>query len=152
MRLASIKLLSGEEILAEIIEFNNDDEYSSLVVRNPVKVELNTSKRKLKKDYKLSPWMTFSNTEEHELSVINILALTAILDEEIQEEYLKYLGKEVVKEGRKGLLKRPTYSPVEEPSEEKAFSQEHGYLGSVKDFRSKLEDIYKLDLEEPKDL
>jgi len=32
------------------------------------------------------------------------------------------------------------------------FSQENGYLGSVKEFKQKLEEIYKLDLEEPKDL
>ena len=83
MRLASIKLLSGEEILTEVIEFNQDEEFSSLVVKNPVKVELNTSKRKLKKDFKLSRWMVFTNTVEHEISVINIIAMTAILDKEI---------------------------------------------------------------------
>lgn len=153
MRLASIKLISGEEILAEIVEFNNEEEYSSLVIKNPVKIELNNSKRNLRKEYKLTSWMVFSNTEEHELSVINIIALTAILDEDVQEEYLNYLGKERLKETKK-VLKRPSYKPMEESVEDpKEFTSEYGYLGSVKDFKKKLEDIYKLDVEDtPKDL
>ena len=152
MRLASIKLLTGEEILAEIIEFHSDDEFSSLVIKNPVKVELNNSKRKLKKDYKLSPWMVFSETIEHELAIINIVAMTAILDDEVEDEYLKFIGKKLLPEQRKELREKPLYKPSEDSVEEKLFSQEYGYLGSVKEFKEKLEEIYKLDAEEPKDL
>ena len=151
MRLASIKLLTGEEILAQIIEFHNDEEFSSLVIKNPVKVELNNSKRKLKKDYKLSPWMVFSETEEHELAIINIVAMTAILDTEIEDDYLDYIGGVRPKQAPK-LLEKPAHRQVIDDVEKELFSQENGYLGSVKDFRSKLEDIYKLDAEEPKDL
>ena len=151
MRLASIKLLTGEEILAEVIEFNQDDEFSSLVVKCPIKVETNDSKRKHRRDYKLTPWMVFTNTEEHEIAIINIVAMTAILDEEIENEYLEFLGKEPKKLMPKKTLKKPTRT-VEEPTEEKLFTQEYGYLGSVKEFKEKLEEIYKLDAEEPKDL
>ena len=151
MRLASIKLLSGEEILTEVLEFNQDDEFSSLVVRNPVKVELNTSKRKLKKDFKLSRWMVFTNTVEHEISVINIIAMTAILDREVEEEYLKFIGEDFVKDEPKKLLEKPAHRQVMEHIDNE-FSQENGYLGSVKEFKQKLEEIYKLDAEEPKDL
>lgn len=150
MRLASIKLLTGEEILAEIKEFYQEDEFSSLVVTNPVKVELNNTKRKLKKDYKLCPWMVFSETEEHELAIINIVAMTAILDEEIQNDYLDYIGGVRKRETPKNLLERPVHKNT---VEEKLFSQENGYLGSVKDFRLKLEELYNMDSEErPKDL
>ena len=151
MRLASIKLLTGEEILTEVIEFNQDEEFSSLVVKNPVKVELNTSKRKLKKDFKLSRWMVFTNTVEHEISVINIIAMTAILDKDIEDEYLKFIGEEPIKKEPKGLLEKPAHRQVMEDIE-KELTQEYGYLGSVKEFKQKLEEIYKLDLEEPKDL
>ena len=150
MRLASIKLLTGEEILAQIIEFHNDEEFSSLVIKNPVKVELNNSKRKLKKDYRLSPWMVFSETEEHELAIINIVAMTAILDEEIENDYLDYIGGVRPKQAQK-LLEKPAHEKVMEDIE-KEMTQEYGYLGSVKEFKQKLEEIYKLDLEEPKDL
>ena len=150
MRLASIKLLTGEEILAQIIEFHNDEEFSSLVIKNPVKVELNNSKRKLKKDYKLSPWMVFSETEEHELAIINIVAMTAILDGEIEDDYLDYIGGVRPKQAPK-LLEKPAHRQVIEDVE-KEFGQEYGYLGSVKEFKEKLEEIYKLDAEEPKDL
>lgn len=151
MRLASIKLLTGEEILAEIIEFHNDEEFSSLVVKNPVKVELNSSKRKLKKDYKLSPWMVFTETVEHELAIINIVAMTAILDDEIIDDYLDYIGGVRPKQSPK-LLEKPAHRQVMDDIEKELFSQENGYLGSVKEFKQKLEEIYKLDAEEPKDL
>ena len=152
MRLASIKLLSGEEILTEVIEFNQEKEFSSLVVKNPVKVELNTSKRKLKKDFKLSRWMVFTNTVEHEISVINIIAMTAILDKEIEQEYLKFVsGDENLKLDPPKLLEKPAHKQVMEDIE-KELSQEYGYLGSVKEFKNKLEEIFKLDVEEPKDL
>jgi len=151
MRLASIKLLSGEEILTEVIEFNQDEEFSSLVVKNPVKVELNTSKRKLKKDFKLSRWMVFTNTVEHEISVINIIAMTAILDKEIEQEYLKFVGDDNLDMDTPKLLEKPAHRQVMEDVE-KELSQEYGYLGSVKEFKNKLEEIFKLDVEEPKDL
>ena len=151
MRLASIKLLTGEEILAQIIEFHNDEEFSSLVIKNPVKVELNNSKRKLKKEYKLSPWMVFSETEEHELAIINVVAMTAILDTEIEDDYLDYIGGVRLKQSPK-LLEKPAHRQVIEDVEKELFSHENGYLGSVKDFKQKLEEIYKLDIEEPKDL
>ena len=151
MRLASIKLLSGEEILTEVIEFNQDEEFSSLVVKNPVKVELNTSKRKLKKDFKLSRWMVFTNTVEHEISVINIIAMTAILDKEIEQEYLKFVGDDNLDIDTPKLLEKPAHRQVMEDVE-KELSQEYGYLGSVKEFKNKLEEIFKLDVEEPKDL
>ena len=151
MRLASIKLLSGEEILTEVIEFNQDEEFSSLVVKNPVKVELNTSKRKLKKDFKLSRWMVFTNTVEHEISVINIIAMTAILDKDIEDEYLKFIGEESLEKAPKKLLDKPPHQAIMEEIE-RELTQEYGYLGSVKEFKQKLEEIYKLDAEEPKDL
>ena len=151
MRLASIKLLTGEEILAQIIEFHNDEEFSSLVIKNPVKVELNNSKRKLKKDYKLSPWMVFSETEEHELAIINIVAMTAILDTEIEDDYLDYIGGVRPKQTPR-LLDKPAHKRAVDDIEKELFSQENGYLGSVKEFKQKLEEIYKLDAEEPKDL
>lgn len=151
MRLASIKLLSGEEILTEVIEFNQDEEFSSLVVKNPVKVELNTSKRKLKKDFKLSRWMVFTNTVEHEISVINIIAMTAILDKEIEQEYLKFVGDDNLDMDTPKLLEKPAHRQVMEDVE-KELSQEYGYLGSVKEFKNKLEEIFKLDVEKPKDL
>ena len=151
MRLASIKLLSGEEILTEVIEFNQDEEFSSLVVKNPVKVELNTSKRKLKKDFKLSRWMVFTNTVEHEISVINIIAMTAILDKEIEQEYLKFVGDDNLSMDTTKLLEKPAHKQVMEDVE-KELSQEYGYLGSVKEFKNKLEEIFKLDVEKPKDL
>ena len=77
--------------------------------------------------------------------------MTAILDKDIEDEYLKFIGEESLEQAPKKLLDKPPHKAIMEEIE-KELTQEYGYLGSVKEFKQKLEEIYKLDLEEPKDL
>ena len=142
MRLASIKLISGEEILADIMDFIEEEEFSSIIIRNPVKVEINST-RKTRKEYKLSPWIIFNNTEIHEINIKNIIGMCSVKDENVREEYDSFFSKKL-NSGPK--VKQRT------PRNEK-FNEEYGYLGSVKEFREHLERLYKIDSEErPKDL
>jgi len=142
MRLASIKLISGEEILAEVMDYIEEEEFSSILIRNPIKVEL-SSTRKSRKEYKLSPWIVFNKAEIHEINIKNIIGMCSVKDEDVLDEYDSFFTKKL-NPGPK--LKRKT------PRNEK-FNEEYGYLGSVKEFRDQLERLYKMDSEErPKDL
>jgi len=144
MRLASIKLISGEEILAEVLDYVQTDSFSSIIIKDPVKVELTSLNRRTKKDYKLIPWIMFTNTDEHEINMKNIMGLSAVSDDDLYDEYKKFF-KKVLKPGPK--MKRSA-------KRSDKFNPEYGYLGSVSEFRAQLERLYKMDSEEerPKDL
>ena len=144
MRLASIKLISGEEILAEVLDYVQTDSFSSIIIKDPVKVELTSLNRRTKKDYKLVPWIMFTNTDEHEINMKNIMGLSAVSDDDLYDEYKKFF-KKALKPGPK--MKRSA-------KRSDKFNPEYGYLGSVSEFRAQLERLYKMDSEEerPKDL
>ena len=93
MRLASIKLISGEEILAEVLDYILTDSFSSIIIKNPVKLEFTSLTRRSKKEYKLIPWILFTNTDEHEINMKNIIGLSSIEDETVYEEYKKFFNK-----------------------------------------------------------
>ena len=144
MRLASIKLISGEEILAEVLDYILTDSFSSIIIKNPVKLEFTSLTRRSKKEYKLIPWILFTNTDEHEINMKNIIGLSSIEDETVYEEYKKFFNK-LLKPGPR--IKRFTQRSDK-------FNPEYGYLGSVNEFRSQLERLYRMDSgeEKPKDL
>jgi len=114
MRLASIKLISGEEILAEIVDYIEE---------------------KSRKEYKLSPWILLNKTEIHEINIKNIIGMSSVKETEIVEEYGSYFSKKL-NPGPKLKQKIPRHEE---------FKDEYGYVGSVKEFRERLERLYKMD-------
>jgi len=134
MRLASIKLISGEEILAEIVDYIEEEDFSSILIKNPIKVEL-SSIRKSRKEYKFSPWILLNKTEIHEINIKNIIGMSSVKETEIVEEYGSYFSKKL-NPGPKLKQKIPRHEE---------FKDEYGYVGSVKEFRERLERLYKMD-------
>ena len=77
------------------------------------------------------PWFLTTDEREFDIDLSNIIAITKIENEEVMQNYTRYFRK--MSGGTDGpLALGDTNSSI-------------GYLGSVKSFKDKLEDLYKLD-------
>ena len=124
--LATIKLVSGEEIVARVCYLPDEDK---ILLENPLQVE----KAKTKKGstdvtgFTLVEWITATFDDMFVLKKEHILTMTET-GSKIEDFYNKMLNRL-----NSGSL-----------IENKKFSQRMGYLGSVKDMKKTLEKIYKL--------
>jgi len=124
--LATIKLVSGEELVARVCYLPDEDK---LLLENPLQVE----KAKTKKGsldmsgFTLVEWITATFDDLFVLKKDHILTMTET-DSKIEEFYNKMLNKL-----NSGSL-----------VEKKKFSKRMGYLGSVSETRKFLEEVFKL--------
>lgn len=123
---STIKLTSGEEIIAKVCYLRDED---SLLVEHPLLVEKLTQKNKNKRvsGFVLKEWINATYDEMFVIKMDQIITMTE-LDEKIEEFYLNVLDSQGETE--------PEIRPEK-------FSRRMGYLGSIKDMKKSLEDIYK---------
>jgi len=122
VRLASIKLDSGEEIICYVLDVVDRGLNRNLIIKDPLKVEYVESTRK--KAYKFTPWFLLTTSREHEIDMNKIFAITGVYDEEVKKEYTKSFHLQI---GPHSFN----------------HTSETGYVGSVNRFRKLLEKIYK---------
>ena len=124
--LATIKLISGEELVARVCYLPDEDK---ILLENPLQVE----KAKTKKGsldmtgFTLVEWITATFDDLFVLKRDHILTMTET-DSKIEEFYNKMLNRL-----NAGSL-----------VENKKFSKRMGYLGSVNETRKFLEKVFKL--------
>ena len=124
---ATIKLVSGEEVVAKVCYLPDEDK---VILDRPLAVE-NAKQKKGQMEvtgFALKEWISATFDEMFIIKRDHILTMTEISDE-IQEFYEKTLnriesGKNLA--GKGGKLPRTA-----------------GYLGSIKEMKKSLEDIYK---------
>lgn len=124
---ATIKLVSGEEVVAKVCYLPDEDK---VILDRPLAVE-NAKQKKGQMEvtgFALKEWISATFDEMFIIKRDHILTMTEISDE-IQEFYEKTLnriesGKNLA--GKGGKLPRTS-----------------GYLGSIKEMKKSLEDIYK---------
>lgn len=121
---STIKLTSGEELVAKVCFL---PEENSLLVHHPMLVEKLTQKKKGKSvsGFVLKEWITSTYDDMFVIPKEQIITMTE-LNEEIKSFYINVLEGD--------------YSPDIKPEK---FSRRMGYLGSVKDTKQFLENIYK---------
>lgn len=121
---ASIKLMSGEEIVAKV---SYDADEDVLIIENPRKV--NTVDLRTKggnaKGFTFESWISATYDEMFIIKKDHILTITQ-LDSKIEKFYIKYLLKENDND----------YSTRVDVKDQR------GYLTSVKEARRVLEDLY----------
>ena len=120
-KFASLKLVSGEELICYVLELINFGDSTSLVIKDPLKVE---ETKRQRKTYKLSPWIMFTNLTTFDIPSVNVLSMSKLDNIELQREHAQYFSNRYLLEPTK---KDPTI----------------GYVGSVKEYKKMLEDIYK---------
>ena len=131
-RIASIKLVSGEEILCLLVDIVESSRYTSVLIQKPMLLSKTKGRRSRDKSYEITNWLIAddSNREFYELNIDKIIITTVVTDREILNEYKKY------------------FTPALEPKPKmltKQMESDIGYVGSVDDYRIKLEHIYNMD-------
>ena len=128
-KICSIKLVSGEEIVCNVLEIMEFDNHISVAIHNPLKISYRASSRKGSSEfnYKFSPWLVVDKSDLMELNLNKIITICEVEDYEILYEYKRQFQQK--------LSPKPTRS----------FKKEMGFVGSVDDYRKTLEKIYKSD-------
>ncbi len=84
--LATIKLVSGEEILSKVIIDNDNDQ--KIIIDNPVVChEVRSPGAHIPMGYKFEPWMKMSDEECYILNMDKIITLSEIKDEMVLATY-----------------------------------------------------------------
>ena len=123
--LATIKLVSGEEILSKVIIDNENDQ--KIIIDNPVVCqEVRSPGAHIPMGYKFEPWMKMSDEDCYILNMDNIITLSELIDEMVLDTYFQ-----IVSSG----FKR-THPDL---------NREMGYINSVEKSRNIIEKLFKDD-------
>lgn len=130
---STIKLTSGEEIIAKVCYLPDED---SLLVENPMLVEKLSQKKNGKSfdGFVLKDWIHSTYDSLFVIKMEQVITMTE-LDKRIESFYLNNLSdnpKDQSIESDDPIKVRPD-----------KFSKQMGYLGSVKETKKFLEEIYK---------
>lgn len=128
-KICSIKLVSGEEIVCNVIEIMEFENHTSVAIQNPLKITYRSSSRKntIGSEYKFSPWLVVDKSDLLELNLNKIITVCEVDNYEILSEYKRRFQKKL------------------RPNPTRNIKKEMGFVGSVDDFRKTLEKIYKED-------
>ena len=124
---ASIKLVSGEEILAMVVVDNTDKEIpDQIVIDNPVIFkEIRANGTNIPMGYKFEPWMKLTDDSTYVLPMSKIITISQISSSDIVNVY-----KDVIQEG---------FEPDDHPD----LTKEMGYVSTVDKARDLLEKLYE---------
>ena len=121
---ASLKLVSGEEILALVV-VDNTGKPENVVISNPVVCkEIRSSGTNIPMGYKFEPWMKLTDDDTYVLPLEKVITLSQITSNEIVDTY-----KDVVEYGFK-----PTNPDL---------TKDMGYINTVSKARDMLEKLYR---------
>ena len=121
---ASLKLTSGEEILA-LVMVDNSGVPENIVVSNPVVCEeIRSSGTNIPMGYKFEPWMKLTDDDTFVISLKKVITISQINSTELINTY-----KDLVKHGFKATNPDLT--------------KDMGYINSVSKARDILEKLYK---------
>jgi hypothetical protein len=122
---ATIKLVTGEEILTKVI-VNQDAAEETVIIENPlVCEEVRTHGANIPLGYKFEPWMKMSDEDVFIIHMTSIITMSEIKEKQVIVTY-----NEVIKKGFK-------------PSGNPNLTREMGSIGSVKDCRDMIEKLYR---------
>ena len=121
---ASLKLVSGEEILALVV-VDNTGKPDNIVISNPVVCqEIRSSGTNIPMGYKFEPWMKLTDDDTYVLPLEKVITVSQITSNEIVDTY-----KDVVEYGFKATNPDLT--------------KDMGYINSVSKARDILEKLYR---------
>lgn len=123
--IASIKLVTGEEILTKVI-VNQDTADETVIIENPlVCEEVRSHGANIPLGYKFEPWMKMSEEDVFIIHMTSIITMSEIKEKQVIVTY-----NEVIKKGFRS-------------SGDPNLTREMGSIGSVKDCRDMIEKLYR---------
>ena len=129
--IATIKLTTGEELISKVSYMPDDD---SLVLENPMSVtRIDQQKKNIRVNgFALTEWIHSTFDHMFVLPKQHVLTMTEIEDKKISEFYTESVRRHTSEINHF----RESYDP-------QSFTREMGHLGSVKNTKRFLEDLYK---------
>ena len=129
--IATIKLITGEELISKVSYMPDDD---SLVLENPMSVSrIDQQKKNVRiNGFALTEWIHSTFDHMFVLPKQHVLTMTEIEDKKISEFYTESVRRHTTEINHF----RESYDP-------QSFTREMGHLGSVKNTKKFLEDLYK---------
>jgi hypothetical protein len=121
---AILKLVSGEEIIAKVCAFIENEEVL-VVLDNPIVVHIMENKNSKNPLMKMTPWVCTSESDTHIIKRSHIMTMS-----EIKEEYLIKVHNQYIQNKNK-------------TSNESTITEGMGYVSSINDARVSLEKIYQ---------
>jgi hypothetical protein len=121
---ATLKLVSGEEIISKVCAFIKNDEVL-LILDNPIVVNMIQAPNIRTPFIKVVPWITLTSNETHIISTKNILTMDEIKDYSLVKIHQQYI---------RGKDKKTNKTDI---------TPDMGYVSSIKDARESLEKIYQ---------
>ena len=122
---ATIKLVTGEEILTKVI-VNQDAAEETVIIENPlICEEVRSHGANIPLGYKFEPWMKMSEEDVFIIHMTSIITMSEIKEKQVIVTY-----NEVIKKG---------FRPSGDPN----LTREMGSIGSVKDCRDMIEKLYR---------
>ncbi len=129
--IATIKLTTGEELISKVSYMPDDD---SLVLENPMSVtRVDQQKKNIRVNgFALSEWLHSTFDNMFVLPKQHVITMTEIEDKKISEFYTESVRRHTTEINHF----RESYDP-------QSFTRQMGHLGSVKNTKKFLEDLYK---------
>ena len=134
---AIIKMISGEEVLSLVMVDENDGD-PILILQNPVIVKMLENRGG--SYIKVKPWIELSNDDFFIVRQDKIITMTETTDKKLINIYTQY----ITDSSDEDIDEFSQYGKVK-PSEKM------GYISTVKEARKKLENIFKLEVEDTKE-
>jgi hypothetical protein len=117
---ASVKLVSGEEVLA-LITVCDEEDRTLLLMDNPIIIKPVTAKNGMMVGYKVEPWLNIPDDGMYMVDMKNVMYMSEVKDREVIEIHLKY-------------SKASSKVPIDRTM---------GFLSKVNEARQTLEKAYK---------
>lgn len=123
---AIVKLVSGEEILAQVCSFIENDEVL-IVLDHPIIVDIMMNPKHRTPLIKIIPWMHLSDEVTHIIRRKDIITMSEVKDEAIAKIHSQYVRD------------------LNQPLERKNKASIVGYVNNINDARKTFEKLYESD-------
>ena len=128
--IATIKLITGEEIISKVCYMPEDD---TLILENPLEVNyVDQQKKNVRTSgFSLSEWIHSTFDHMFVLPKQHVITMTEVEDSRIEKYYNESVAKCITQ-----------IASFRESVEPKKFSRKMGHLGSIKETKKSLEDLF----------
>ena len=133
---AIIKLISGEEVFA-LVSIDDSGDEPVIILQSPVTMK--TFNHQGTSLVKIKPWVEMSTEDIFVIRYDKVITMTETNDQKIIQVYDRYLNDD--DDDQRPLLKNS--------SSKVNISQKMGYVTSVEEARSHLEDMFKIPPKDP---
>ena len=132
-----IKMISGEEVLS-LVAIDENDGDPVLVLQNPIIMKMIDNR--FGTQIKVKPWIELSDEDFFFVKPEKIITMTETKNKKLIDIYNQYIQDQYEEETSNSIT----------PGKVKP-SEKMGYISTVKEARKKLEDIFKLEVEDTKE-